>query len=138
MKRIVFLMFVLLVAAGMVSAQLPQREDFFTVVESVIDFGNIKAANGPVTKSFTVINNANGPMRVWVETSSKYITWNRNDDDRLKLQICTGCFKQGESKELEITLDPKGLSGNFTERISVHRPGIDRSDYFITVAANVK
>ena len=126
MKRILFLMIVLL-TAGMVSAQ--QREASITVAGSAVhDFGDIKESGGAVSHAFTVVNNGELPLvisRVVPTCGCTTPEWTKEP------------IAPGKSGEIKVTYDPSGRPGPFTKTISVYSNG-KTGNYVLTIQGNVK
>ena len=126
MKRVLFLMIVLL-TAGMVSAQ--QKEASITVTgSSVFDFGDIKESDGAVSHTFTVMNNGELPLVITRVVASCGCT----TPDWTKEPIAPG--KTGDVK---VTYDASGRPGPFTKTINVYSNG-KTGNYVLTIKGDVK
>ena len=126
MKRILFLLIVLF-ATGMVSAQ--QREASITVVgDAVHDFGDIKESDGPVSHSFTVLNNGELPLvitRVIATCGCTTPEWTKEP------------IAPGKTGEIKATYDTNGRPGPFIKTISVDSNG-KTGNYVLTIKGDVK
>jgi hypothetical protein len=126
MKRILFALMAVLLTSGMVYAQ--QKEASITVTDSATyDFGDINEADGPVSHTFTVINNGELPLVITRVVASCGCT----TPDWTKEPIAPG--KTGEVKA---TFDPNGRPGRSTKTISVYSNGKSGS-YALTIRMNV-
>ena len=126
MKRILFLMIVLL-TAGMVSAQ--QKEASITAAGSAVhDFGDIKESDGSVSHTFTVVNNGELPLVISRAVASCGCTqpeWTKEP------------IAPGKTGEIKVTFDTSGRPGPFTKTISVYSNG-KTGNYVLTIQGNVK
>jgi len=126
MKRNLFLLIVLL-TTGVVSAQ--QREASITAVGDVVyDFGDIKESNGPVSHTFTVLNNGELPLvisRVITTCGCTLPEWTKEP------------IAPGKTGEVKVIYDVAGRPGPFTRTISVYSNG-KTGNYVLTIKGDVK
>ena len=126
MKRVLFLMIVLL-TAGMVSAQ--QKEASITVVgDAVHNFGEIKQSDGDASHTFTVINNGELPLVI------------------SRVAAPCGCttpefpkepIAPGKTGDITVTYHTTGRPGPFNSTVSIYSNG-SKGNYVLTVRGDVK
>lgn len=75
------------------------------------DFGTIKEDGGPVTHTFTIENVGNKPMVI----RGIYISCGCTTSTHTKEAIMPG-----EKGQINVTLDPKGMEGQYIKTIFVH------------------
>ena len=125
MKRILFLLIVLL-TTGMVSAQ--QREGSITVVgDAVHDFGDIKESDGPVSHSFTMLNNGEMPIKLSRVVASCSCTTTFYTQEPIA---------PGKTGEIKASFNPSGYRGEVIRTITVYMEGKSGS-YTLTFKCNV-
>lgn len=112
---------------GMASAQ--QREASITVVDSAtFDFGDIKEVDGPVTHTFTVINNGELPLvisRVIASCGCTTPNWTKEP------------IAPGKTGKISATYDPTGRPNRFTKTINVYSNAKNGGSYVLTIRGNV-
>ncbi|MDR2469108.1 MAG: DUF1573 domain-containing protein [Tannerella sp.] len=128
MKRILFVCItVLLTSAGTVFAQ--QKEASITVADSAMfDFGDINEADGPVSHTFTVINNGELPLvisRVVPSCGCTSPEWTKEP------------IPPGKTGAIKATFNPAGVRNNFTKTINVYSNGKSGRSYTLTIKGNV-
>jgi hypothetical protein len=126
MKRVLFVLMTVLLTSGMVHAQ--QKEASITVADSAsYDFGDINEADGPVSHTFTILNNGELPLVVSKVVASCGCTtpeWTKEP------------IAPGKTGEVKVTYDPKGRPNRFTKGISIYSNGSTGS-YQLTIRGNV-
>ena len=126
MKRILYVFALLLLTAGVMSAQ--NKEASITVVGDVVyDFGDIKEADGPATHTFKVKNDGEVALVITKVAASCGCT----TPDWTKEPIASG-----KTGEIKVTYDPVGRPGPFTKTISVYSNGKTGS-YVLTIKGQV-
>jgi hypothetical protein len=126
MKRILFVLTAVLLTANIASAQ--QKEASITVADSAThDFGTIKETGGPVTHTFTVLNNGEKPLVITRVVASCGCT----TPDWTKEPIAPG-----QTGEIKVTYNPSGRPGPFTKTASVYSNGKVGS-YTLTIKGDV-
>ena len=126
MKRILFAFALILLTAGVASAQ--QKEASIAAVDSTVyDFGNIKEADGAVTHTFKVKNEGEVPLVVTKVVASCGCT----TPDWTKEPIAPG-----QTGEIKVTYDPTGRPNAFTKNISVYSNG-KAGSFIFTIKGNV-
>jgi hypothetical protein len=126
MKRVLFVLMTILLTSGMVYAQ--QKEASITVVDSTMyDFGDINEADGPVSHTFTILNNGELPLVISKVVASCGCTtpeWTKEP------------IAPGKTGEVKVTYDPKGRPNKFTKPVSIYSNGSTGS-YTLTIKGNV-
>ncbi|MDR2917751.1 MAG: DUF1573 domain-containing protein [Tannerella sp.] len=126
MKRILFVIMLVALTIGAVSAQ--QKEASITVTESEThDFGDIKEADGPVSHTFTVINNGELPLvisRVVASCGCTTPNWTKEP------------IAPGKTGDIKVTYDPTGRPNQFAKTVNVYSNGKTGS-YVLTIRGNV-
>lgn len=126
MKRIFFALMLVTLTVGVALAQ--QKEAAITVTDSAThDFGDIKEADGPVTHTFTVINNGELPLvisRVAASCGCTTPSWTKEP------------IAPGKTGDIKVTYDPTGRPNAFTKTINVYSNGKTGS-YVLTIRGNV-
>lgn len=126
MKRILFVIMLVALTIGAVSAQ--QKEASITVTESEThDFGDINEADGPVSHTFTVINNGELPLvisRVVASCGCTTPDWTKEP------------IAPGKTGQIKVTYDPTGRPNKFTKTVNVYSNGKTGS-YVLTIRGNV-
>lgn len=126
MKRILFAFALILLTAGVASAQ--QKEASIAAVDSVVyDFGDIKEADGPATHIFKIKNEGEVALVVTKVVASCGCT----TPDWTKEPIPTG-----GTGEIKVTYDPTNRPGPFTKTISVYSNGKTGS-FILTIKGKV-
>ncbi|MDR0348695.1 MAG: DUF1573 domain-containing protein [Tannerella sp.] len=126
MKRIFFVLMWVTFITGLVSAQ--QKEASITVTDSAtFDFGDIEEAGGPVSHTFTVMNNGELPLvisRVVASCGCTTPSWTQEP------------IAPGKTGEIKVTYDPNGRPNRFTKTVNVYSNGKTGS-YVLTIRGNV-
>ena len=126
MKRILFVLTLILLIAGTASAQ--KKEASIAVVgDAVFDFGDIKETDGPVTHIFKVTNEGEVALVVTKVVASCGCT----TPDWTKEPIAAG-----KSGDIKVTFDPTGRPSAFTKTISVYSNG-KAGSFILTIKGNV-
>ena len=126
MKRILYVFALILLTAGVMSAQ--NKEAVITVVgDAVYDFGDIQEAKGPATHVFKIKNDGGTPLVITKVVASCGCT----TPDWTKEPIAPG-----GSGEIKVTYDPTSRPGPFTKTISVYSNGKTGS-YILTIKGQV-
>ncbi|MDR1406567.1 MAG: DUF1573 domain-containing protein [Tannerella sp.] len=127
MKRILFVLTVILFTAGTVSAQ--QKEASITVVDSAsYDFGDINESGGPVSHTFTVMNSGELPLvisRVVASCGCTTPDWTKEP------------IAPGKTGDIKVTFNPYGRPNRFVKTISVYSNGKGNGSYMLTIRGNV-
>ncbi|MDR1601766.1 MAG: DUF1573 domain-containing protein [Tannerella sp.] len=127
MKRVLFILTVILFTAGIVSAQ--QKEAAITVVDSTsYDFGNINEADGPASYTFTVMNSGELPLvisRVVPSCGCTTPDWTKEP------------IAPGKTGDIKVTFNPQGRPGKFVKTINVYSNGKANGSYMLTIRGNV-
>ncbi|MDR3193848.1 MAG: DUF1573 domain-containing protein [Tannerella sp.] len=126
MKRVLCVLTVILLTSGTVYAQ--QKEASITSVDSTTyDFGDINEVDGPVSHTFTVLNNGELPLVISKVVASCGCTtpeWTKEP------------IAPGKTGEIKATYDPSGRPNRFTKTVSVYSNGKTGS-YALTIKGNV-
>lgn len=126
MKRIFFVLMLVTLTVGVVSAQ--QKEASITVTDSAtFDFGDINEADGPVSHSFTVMNNGELPLvisRVVASCGCTTPNWTQEP------------IAPGKTGQIKVTYDPNGRPNRFNKTVNVYSNGKTGS-YVLTIRGNV-
>ncbi|MDR1745678.1 MAG: DUF1573 domain-containing protein [Tannerella sp.] len=126
MKRILFVLMVVVMTTGVASAQ--QREAAITVTDSAsYDFGDIPEDGGLATHIFTVMNNGEMPLVITRVVASCGCT----TPDWTKEPIAPG-----QTGDIKVSYNPDGRPGRFTKTVSVYSNGKEGS-YVLTIRGNV-
>jgi hypothetical protein len=127
MKRILFVLTVILFTAGMASAQ--QKEASITVIDSAsYDFGDINEVDGPVSHTFTMMNNGELPLvisRVVPSCGCTTPEWTKEP------------IAPGKTGDIKVTFNPQGRPNRFVKTISVYSNGKGNGSYMLTIRGNV-
>jgi hypothetical protein len=128
MKRILFVLTIILFTAGMASAQ--QKEAVITVVDSSsYDFGTIYEADGPASYTFTVMNSGELPLvisRVVPSCGCTTPDWTKEP------------IAPGKTGDIKVTYNPQGRpGGKFIKTINVYSNGKTNGSYLLTISGNV-
>ncbi|MDR2041797.1 MAG: DUF1573 domain-containing protein [Tannerella sp.] len=126
MKRVLFVLTAILLTSGMVYAQ--QKEASITVIDSTTyDFGDINEDGGPVSHTFTILNNGELPLVISKVVASCGCTtpeWTKEP------------IAPGKTGEVKVTYDPKGRPNKFAKPVSIYSNGSSGS-YTLTIRGNV-
>ena len=126
MKRILFVFTLILLTAGVASAQ--QKEASIAVVgDTTYDFGDIKETDGAVTHIFIIKNEGEIPLVVTKVVASCGCTTPEQPKEPIA---------PGKTGEIKVTFDPTGRPGPFTKPISVYSNG-KAGSYILTIKGNV-
>lgn len=113
MKRILFIFGLILLTAGVASAQ--QKEASIAIVDSAVyDFGEINEKDGPVTHTFKIKNDGEIPLVVTKVVASCGCTtpnWTKEP------------IASGKTGDIQVTYDPTNRPGAFTKPVSVYSNG---------------
>jgi hypothetical protein len=119
----------ILLTSGMVYAQ--QKEAAITVVDSTMyDFGDISEADGPVSHTFTILNNGELPLviqRVVASCGCTTPEWTKEP------------IAPGKTGEVKVTYDPKGRPNKFTKPVTIYynKESGSTGSYTLTIKGNV-
>jgi len=126
MKRILFAFTLILLTAGVASAQ--QNEAVIAVIDSAVyDFGTFNETDGPVTHTFKIKNEGEIALVVTKVVASCGCT----TPDWTKEPIASG-----KTGEITVTYNPVGRPGAFTKTISVYSNGKTGS-FILTIKGDV-
>ncbi|MDR1780865.1 MAG: DUF1573 domain-containing protein [Tannerella sp.] len=128
MKRILLVLSVILLTAGMASAQ--QLEAAINVTDSAsYDFGEILEADGPASHVFTVVNEGEKPLvisRVVPSCGCTTPEWTKEP------------IAPGKTGEIKVTYNPAGRPGKFIKTINVYSNGKANGSFLLTIRGSVK
>ena len=126
MKRILLALTLILLTAGVASAQV-KGASITVEGDATYDFKDIKEADGPVTHIFKIKNDGDAPLVVTKVVASCGCT----TPDWTKEPIAPG-----KTGEIKVTYDPTGRPNAFAKTISVYSNG-KTSSYVLTIKGNV-
>ena len=127
MKRIKFILAIILLTTGIASAQ--QKGASIAVVgDEVHDFGVVKEANGPAVHTFTIKNEGNIALNVSRVTTSCGCTVPEFSKEPIA---------PGKTGEIKVSFDTANRPGPFTKTISVFSDGKVGS-YMLTIKGTVE
>ena len=126
MKRILFALTLILLIAGVASAQ-EKGASIAVEGDATYDFKDIKEADGPATHIFKIKNNGEMPLVITKVVASCGCT----TPDWTKEPIAPG-----KTGEIKVTYDATGRPGTFAKTISVYSNG-KTSSYVLTIKGNV-
>ncbi len=126
MKRIIFLLTVLVLSLGVLPAQ--QKQAVISAKETIYDFGEINEADGKVSHTFVIDNTGDAPLvltRVIASCGCTTPEWTKEP------------IAPGKSGDVKITYNPAGRPGVFAKTISIYSNG-KKGSFILTIKGKVK
>lgn len=125
MKQLVLILFSILLATGMATAE---KKAVISSDNAVHDFGTITEKEGKVSHTFIIKNTGDAPLvitRVIASCGCTTPEWTKAP------------IAPGKSGEVKVTYNPAGRPGNFSKTISIYSNGKEGS-YIMTIKGKVE
>ncbi|GAD06788.1 hypothetical protein HQ45_01840 [Porphyromonas crevioricanis] len=114
MKKLVFILSMMLLFCGVAAAQNSKAE--ISATQAEYDFGTIKEANGKVSHVFTINNTGKAPLVITRVVASCGCTTPEYEQEPIA---------PGKSGKITVTYNPAGRPGSFVKTIAVYSNGKD-------------